>query len=334
MDVGARTNPFLCRRTIVMAAGGLVAMLGGGCAHTKPVSKKPWDTKLPSAWHDAPTIPLWPDGTPTHGFQNKTLSANHPEIFVRNIAKPELRVFRPQVSNGRSLLTIPGGSYTFISIQNEGYEIAQRMTALGYTVFVLNYRLPGEGWINREDVPLQDAQRAVRVIRRKGSTYGVDSKQLIVVGFSAGGHLAATLATSFAEQTFPARDSIDAIDARPNAVGLIYPVISLAPSIGHHESTLQLLGPYPSAELINRRSPALHVTNKTPPVFLVHALNDIAVTPENSLMMMKALQAVGQPVEGHFFTEGSHGFGPGKQGTPAGQWMSLFDAWIDRQMEN
>jgi acetyl esterase/lipase len=284
---------------------------------------------LPAIWSSVPRIPLWPGTPPGGGFAAQTLPEGYPEIFVRNVASPELRMFVPARSNGHAVLSIPGGAYTFVSVVNEGIDVARRMTARGYTVFVLVYRLPGEGWAQRADVPLQDAQRAVRLVRSRCARYGLDPASLSVVGFSAGGHLAATLATGFDERVSPRIDAIDAIDARPAHVGLIYPVISHDPGVGHADSSRQLLGPSPDPATIARRSPALHVGPATPPVFLAHALDDPAVPAENSTIMLHAMQAAKRPVEAHFFQRGGHGFGVGTADLPASRWPDLYLDWIE-----
>jgi acetyl esterase/lipase len=318
------------RRGFLAGAAGLAALSAGtpGAGATQFPKLPP----MPRAWIDAEQIPLWPNGTPGGGYAARDVPADWPDIMVRNIERPMLRVFRPEKSNGRALLSIPGGAYTFVSIVNEGVDIARVMTARGYTVFVLTYRLPDEGWANRADVPLQDAQRAIRVIRANASRFGYDPAKVAAVGFSAGGHLGATLATGFAEPVYAPRDATDALDARPAAMALIYPVISVTAPVTHGESAMRLLGNAPSAELIAKRSPAQHVTAQTPPVFLVHALDDKAVPAENSMIMLRALQAANRPVELHLFEAGNHGFGVGRPDTPAGQWPALFAAWLDRHL--
>ena len=313
------------RRSFLVGSAGLATLSAAAAAQNFP--KLP---PMPKAWIDAEQLALWPDGPPAGGYAARVLPAGWPDIMVRNIERPLLRVFRPRKSNGRALLSIPGGAYTFVSIVNEGTDVARAMTARGYTVFVLTYRLPDEGWAGRADVPLQDAQRAVRVIRAHARRYGYAPDKVAAVGFSAGGHLGATLATGFAETLYRPRDAIDAMDARPEAVGLVYPVISVTAPVTHAESAMRLLGPDPAADLVARRSPALHVTDQTPPVFLAHALDDKAVPVENSMIMMRALQAAGRPVEVHLFEEGGHGFGLGPSNKPCGQWPALFAAWLDR----
>ena len=314
----------LGRRGFLLVAGGVAAAVGASRALGQP--KVPAETM--AQWDAAPSIPLWPGAAPNGGFRRQPQAEGAPPMFVRNVEQPYLRVFRPQKPNGRSLLSIPGGAYTFVSIANEGVDVAADMTARGYTVFVLVYRLPGEGWTKREDVPLQDAQRAVRIIRARSAEYGCDPDQLYVVGFSAGGHLAASLETGFAEKVYDPQDAADSLSARPRSVGLIYPVISQTEGIGHAESTLRLLGPSPSMLSIVRRSPDLHVSENTPPTFLVHSMDDPAVPLENSLLMMGALRGARRPVEAHFFERGGHGFGTGQAGQPNGEWLQLFANWM------
>lgn len=318
------------RRAFLMAAAGLAGLIGAA----SPAQAQPFPTlpPVPDFWREAEVLPLWPEGTPTGGFVAADIPKDWPDAFVRNIAKPELRVFRPAISNGRALLSIPGGAYVFVSVLNEGVDIASDMTARGYTVFVLTYRLPGEGWSNRSDVPLQDAQRAMRVIRANAGRYGFDPDAVAAVGFSAGGHLGATLATGFGEQVYRPRDSTDALDARPAAVGLIYPVISMSAPETHADSAKHLLGSNPDASLVARRSPARHVSTVTPPIFLAHSFDDGAVPVENSLIMMRALRDARRPVEAHLFETGGHGFGPGPKQAPAGEWLTLFAKWLDQHL--
>lgn len=316
------------RRGFLVGATSLAA-LGTAASNATQFPRLP---PMPRAWMDAEQIPLWPNGTPGGGYTARAVPNDWPDIMVRNIETPMLRVFRPEKPNGRALLSIPGGAYTFVSILNEGVDVARAMTARGYTVFVLTYRLPDEGWAKREDVPLQDTQRAIRVIRANAGRYGFDPAKVAAVGFSAGGHLGATLATGFAEPVYAPRDATDALDARPAAMALIYPVISVTAPVTHAESAMRLLGNAPTAELIARRSPAQHVSAQTPPIFLVHALDDKAVPAENSMIMLRALQAANRPVELHLFEAGNHGFGVGRPDTPAGHWPALFATWLDRHL--
>ncbi len=317
------------RRQVLLGSGALLMpapALAARAALRIPAGGGP----LPPEWTAAETIALWAAAPPGAPATPPVRSATLDPAFITGVARPELRVFRPAQSNGRALLVIPGGAYTFISIRNEGTDVARVMTARGYTVFVLVYRLPGEGWANRSDVPLQDAQRAMRVIRFGAAGFGIDPATVAVLGFSAGGHLAASLITAAAEPVYAPRDAADALDARPCCAGLIYPVISATPPHTHLLSAQRLLGPQPTEEAIVRRSPARHVDMATPPTFLVHAIDDEAVPYENTMLFIDALRAARRPAELHLFEEGGHGFGIGPANAPAGQWPALFAAFLDR----
>ncbi|MGE8134577.1 alpha/beta hydrolase [Novosphingobium subterraneum] len=285
---------------------------------------------LPAEWIGAPSITLW-DGLPP----GSPRTAPKPSItldptFITGVARPEMRVFRPKRSNGQAILTIPGGAYTFVSIRNEGTDVARTFTELGYTVFVLVYRLPGEGWANRADVPLQDAQRAMRLIKSRAGQFSIDPDRISVIGFSAGGHLAASLITAGRDGCYDGRDAADQLDPLPSLAALIYPVISTEPPYTHQQSVEMLLGPNPTAEAIERRSPARRIGANTPPTFLVHALDDVPVPSQNSLLFLDAMQRARRPVEIHLFEEGGHGFGIGPSNAPAGQWPQLLSAFIAR----
>jgi acetyl esterase/lipase len=204
------------------------------------------------------------------------------------------------------------------------------MTSLGITVFVLTYRLPGEGWSNRSDVPLQDAQRAIRTLRANASRFDIDATRVSVLGFSAGGHLAATLATQHAEHSYARVDATDELSARPFAAGLVYPVVTMEQPWTHAMSRNLLLGETPSKEEVEHRSPEHHVVASTPPIFIVHAFDDDAVPVENSLRLMAAMREARRPVEAHLLQAGGHAFGVGVPGTPSGHWTSLFSSWLGR----
>lgn len=320
----------MATRSLPLRAALLLSLglLPGTVAAQGVVAERP---APPVAWTAAPFVPLWTGTPPGGGFRPVKVPADSPATFLRNIDRPGLRLFRPARANGASVLVIPGGAYDFLSIGNEGVDIAQRLNALGYTVYVLVYRLPGEGWANRSDVPLQDAQRGLRMVRAAATKDGLDPHRVAVLGFSAGGHLAATLETDFAQAVYAPRDATDRIDARPDAAALIYPVIAASPPFSHALSAERLLGPKPAAAAVARRSPADHVTTTTPPTFLLHAMDDGAVVPDNSLAMMAALRRAGRPVEAHFLAEGGHGFGVGSPTLPAGHWVEAFDHWLQRE---
>jgi len=330
--MSANMNP-LHRRELLGLGGALLATgafaLDGqrGEKRSRPAAT----AALPAIWIKAPTVPLWPGEPPgAAGFSPQPLPSDWAPVFLRNVAKPELRVFRPARPNGHGLLVIPGGSYWFVSVANEGAEVAARMTALGITVFVLTYRLPGEGWQNRSDVPLQDAQRAMRLIRSNAARFAIEPNKVSVIGFSAGGHLAATLATQHAEPTYAGVDRADERSARPFAAGLLYPVVTMERPWTHEMSRNLLFGERPTDLEIERRSAERHVSPTTPPIFTVHAIDDGAVPVENSVNLMNAMREAKRPVEAHLLQEGGHAFGVGRPGTPSVHWIPLFCSWLGR----
>ena len=193
---------------------------------------------------------------------------------------------------------------------------------------MLTYRLPAEGWANRSLVPLQDAQRAMRLIRSRAADLGIDPARVGVLGFSAGGHLAADLATAFDERAYAPVDEADRLSARPAFAGLIYPVTTLEPGT-HGGSRDNLLGPNASPALIAARSPVLHVSAATPPSFVVAAFDDGTVPIPNSLDWIAACRTAKTSVEAHLLAEGGHGFGfhlP--RDNPGARWPDLFAAWL------
>lgn len=282
------------------------------------------------------TIPLWP-ATPPGGegvnlaaeiVERSTNTAAFHDRFVHKIGTPLMIVFRPAKPDGSAVLMAPGGGYIREVLDKEGYETARRFNQAGITVFVLRYRLPAEGWKNGADVPLQDAQRAIRLIRAHAAHYGLDPKRVGIMGFSAGGHVAASLATRFGEKVYEPIDAADQIDARPAFGGLMYPVITMTDK-AHMGSRKALLGDNPSAEAIAHYSCEMRVTTATPPSFICYAADDDAVPPiGNSVAMYLSLVAAKIPVEMHAFQEGGHGFGIRiAQGKPCAAWPDLFLAW-------
>lgn len=288
---------------------------------------------LPDTWVQAQRLALWDGPAPGAPKLPPVKSETLDPAFISGVAQPEMRIFHPERPNGRALLVIPGGAYSFVSIRNEGTDVARVFTAMGYTVFVLVYRLPDEGWANRWDVPLQDAQRAMRLIRGYAGRYEIDPATVAVLGFSAGGHLAASLITSGSTPTYDARDAMDRVNPVPICSGLIYPVIAATKPYTHPLSAQMLLGPDPDAALVARRSPAQHVDGSTPPVFLTHAIDDEPVPYQNTVQFADAMRAAQRPVEAHLFEEGGHGFGIGPSNAPAGLWPALFDAFLRRHTQ-
>ncbi|WP_239309092.1 alpha/beta hydrolase [Rhodanobacter sp. FDAARGOS 1247] len=257
-----------------------------------------------------------------------------PDRYITHVSEPYLVVYRPTLPNGIGLLVLPGGGYKRVVLDKEGSALVPAFVEQGgITLFVLRHRLPGEGRADRE-AALADAQRALRLIRSRAAQWQLDPHRIGVMGFSAGGHLAARLGTGFDKPVYPATDAVDRLSARPDFELLIYPVIDMAGPDAHAGSRERLLGPHPDARLLRQYSMQYQVHPDTPPTFLVHAQDDPAVPVGNALQFYRALLRVGVPIEMHLFPHGGHGFGVrGTSGLTTAAWPRLARDWIATQPE-
>lgn len=318
----------LNRRT-ALGLAALAASTRPGFAMT-PVSQR--------APPDPPeTIRLWPGPAPggervsvTPRVTERSIDPSFRDRFAQHTTDPILTVLRPAQPDGSSMLLIPGGGYRWAVIDKEGLDCARVFAGAGVTCFVLRYRLPGDGWTAGPDAPLQDAQRALRLVRARAVAEGLDPARIAVLGASAGGHLAGLL-TARAEATYAPVDAADAVSHRPDLSLLLYPVATMADPHAHAGSRRELLGETPTAEAVARYSLERLDWRGRPPVFLAHAMDDEAVPVENSLSLLSALKAAGVPAEAHLFQEGGHGFGIRLiEGRPAAVWPQLALAWAAR----
>ncbi|MDG1644975.1 alpha/beta hydrolase [Klebsiella huaxiensis] len=291
----------------------------------------------PVAFAALPTFSVWPGGE-APGAKNSPASESLverskdptlPDRAVTGIRAPQITVYTPEKPNGIALLVTPGGSYQRVVLDKEGSDLAPVFNAQGYTLFVMTYRMPGDGHAEGSDAPLADAQRALRSLRARAAEWHIDPQKIGIMGFSAGGHVAASLETRYDEQVYSAVDTIDQQSARPDFVVLGYPVISMVPAIAHPGSRKALIGDAPTAEQQRRYSPEQNVASVTPPTFILHAVDDPSVPVDNSLVMFNALRAHNVPTELHLFAVGKHGFGiRGAKGLPAAEWPQLAMNWI------
>ncbi len=325
----------LDRRTLMgLAAGG---MAGAAFGQTPPpVTGATLPAGLPQPTE---TIDLWPKGAPGAPAGGLTETVNErstdPQLTDRavfGISRPRMAVFRPSRPNGAAVLITPGGGYRWVVVDKEGYELGRWLSARGYTVFVLFYRLPGEGWSAGPNVVLQDSQRAMRLIRHRAPSFGIDPERVAAMGFSAGGHACADLSARFAAPVYDAVDQADGLSARPFVAAPIYPVVSMSAPAAHSGSREKLIGATASAALEIAHSPHLNIPANAPPHFILHAEDDDVVPVENALVLRAALRAKNIPVETHLFTHGGHGFGLRKTiGKPVEAWPDLFVTWAHLQ---
>lgn len=288
---------------------------------------------VPFAAFSQPVIlPLWEDQPP---FQNEMgLEEEHARegiLRIGNVQDPTLEVYLPEeeMATGKGVLIFPGGGYSILAYEWEGTEFAQWLQSHGIAGIVVKYRLPlSESLTDAKEVPLADAQRAIRLARHYAADWNLNQDQIGVMGFSAGGHLVSTLSTQYDHQTDRETDDIDVLSARPDFSVLAYPVISFRDAGAHSGSRRNLLGEDASENLIDRFSSELHVTEDTPPAFLIHSQDDEGVPIENSLLYYAALHRHGVPASLHIYPTGGHGFAFGTdRGTVEG-WTGVLLDWI------
>ncbi|WP_241093817.1 alpha/beta hydrolase [Xanthomonas sp.] len=313
-----------------------MALAGGGPA---TAAERPG---AETAAERAARVPLWPGDAPgpaaagRERIVERSDDAARPDRIITDVRQPYLVVYRPPRPSGSALLVAPGGGYARIVLDKEGTALVPAFAEqAGVTLFVLRYRLPGADRADAataavRDQPLADAQRALRLIRARAAEFGVDPKRIGALGFSAGGHVAASLGTRYDERVNPPRDAIDRLSARPDFLLLVYPVIDMgAGTAAHTGSRLRLLGRHPDAATMDAYSLQNRVHAAMPPTFLLHAQDDTVVPVENSLLFYQALRRAGVPSELHLFARGGHGFGTrGTAGLPVAAWPTLALDWM------
>jgi acetyl esterase/lipase len=263
---------------------------------------------------------LWPRGAPGAtapvGPEKDTstardaLVAGRPLIRLGNVSEPTLTLFEPKDQHtGAAVVVFPGGGYSILAIDLEGTEVCDWLTSRGIACILVKYRVPGSGPYPKSAAALQDAQRAVGLTRQHAAQWKIDPKRIGVLGFSAGGHLAAALSTHFETRLYPAVDPADAVSCRPDFAVVVYP------------------GYLAIAEKDMVFSPDIPVTKDTPPTFLVQAEDD-PVHVENAVDYFMALKKAGVPAEMHLYARGGHGYGLRKTELPITGWPALVDTWL------
>lgn len=243
--------------------------------------------------------------------------------------RPSITPYLPPEGHrtGAAALIFAGGGYGHIAVEKEGLPAARWLNSIGVAAFVVRYRL---GPRYHHPAMMHDAQRAVRLVRARAATWGIDPHRIGVVGFSAGGHLASTVATHFDRGDSTNADPVERESSRPDFVVLVYPVITMDERWTHRGSRTRLLGPHPTSELVRLLSNETQVSGATPPSFIVATTDDAGVPVENSLLFYTALHAARVPVELHLFQSGRHGFGLAPGDSVLSRWVELCTAWMRR----
>lgn len=273
-------------------------------------------------------LPLYPKGVPN----SKPAPADYreqmrPDNFLEQVTEPTLQPFLPEngKGTGAAVIICPGGGYAGLSMVKEGSEVARKFALMGVAAFVLKYRLPSDKiMVDKAIGPLQDAQRAIQLVRERAKEWGIDPDKVGIAGFSAGGHLASTAGTHFNQVVI---DNPNHISLRPDFMVLLYPVIDMGPYT-HTGSKENLLGKHASQAAYDLYSNQKQVTAQTPPTFLMQAEDDDVVPVQNSMMFYNAMIAAHIKGELHIYEKGGHGFGLHNP-TTKDQWFERCAHWIE-----
>ncbi len=279
-------------------------------------------------------MPLWPKGK----IPNRIISDEKEEhvsediLRISKVQEPTIEVYLPAKKNatGEAMLIFPGGGYGILAYDWEGTDIAKFLNGKGIAGIVVKYRLPSDkSQTEKWNVPLIDAQRAMRLVRSKAKDFNIETDKIGIIGFSAGGHLASTLGTHFDEKVYEPVDEADAQRARPDYMTLMYPVITFTKSTKHSGSQKNLLGENPNQEMLDHFSNELQVTADTPPTLLIHATDDTSVPVENSLMFFQALKDNNISATMHIYPKGGHGFSLARIDPHLRGWTERLFEWIE-----
>jgi acetyl esterase/lipase len=276
------------------------------------------------------TLNLWPEGKipnfKANSIEEKSVTDASGILRISGVTVPSMTAFiaPKEKATGAAVMICPGGGYGILAASHEGSDFARWFNERGISAFVLKYRLPDEkGMTHQHEVPLMDAMQAMKMVRQNAGKWNIDVNKIGVMGFSAGGHLAATLSTHYNLGEKASEE------AKPNFSILLYPVVSFMPEIAHGGSRDKLLGPDKSDELVRYYSNELQVSTKTPPAFLVHAEDDGAVPVENSIQYYLALKKFKTPAEMHLYPTGGHGYGFRTAGKGSlVNWPAAMEGWL------
>lgn len=299
-------------KKVLLAVSFIVLIIGNISAQNKVINI--WNGKVPNSIANS-TI-------------HQSVDSSGGWVKMINVTNPTLEMYLPpkDKANGTSVIICPGGAYSVLAISHEGKQVAHWLNSLGITAFILNYRLPNDAAMqNKSIAPLQDAQEAMRIVRRHATEWNLHPSKIGIMGFSAGGHVASSLSVHYNDKVYETNDSTS---ARPDFSLLIYPVITMDSATTNTWSRYSLLGKTPSEKSVKYFSNELQVTKNTPPAFLVHSIDDDAVPVVNSINYALALHRFNVPCELHIYQSGKHGYGMGRSTNTESSWTTACEKWL------
>ena len=285
---------------------------------------------MPAIAQELEEIPLWPGKPPGGGGvkgPEKLGSEGAGFGALSNIATPRMRVYRPAKANGAAVVVCGGGGYFRIQLSKESTPTARWLQERGFTVFELIYRLPNDGW--DASAPFMDAQRAMKIVRTRAAEFGVDPKQIGIMGFSAGGHLAGFTALQPKRDLYAGADKYEKASARPDFAVLLFPVVSLRKPFDSTRTRREIIGETPSAEAENAWSLDTYASADAPPTILFASADDKTTPPGHGILLFEKLNGAGASVELHMFRDGGHGWGLGRSEQVLSQWPDMFQNWFN-----
>jgi acetyl esterase/lipase len=282
---------------------------------------------LADAWEE---IPLWPGKPPGQGGPTgpEKLGAEGAGFgALSNISTPRMRVYRPAKANGAAVVVCGGGGYFRIQLWKESTPIARWLQQRGFTVFELIYRLPNDGW--EATAPFMDAQRAMRIVRTRAAEFGIDPKQIGIMGFSAGGHLAGFTALQPQRRLYEGADQFEKASARPDFSVLLFPVVSLRKPYDTTRTRREIVGNTADLEAETAWSLDTYASADAPPTIIFASADDKTTPPGHGILLFEKLNAAGASPELHLFRDGGHGWGLGNPDQILNQWPEMFRRWFD-----